>query len=230
MYTKFYSIWNSHLLKFIRFLFVTLMHSLVLSLLWHCIWYHGWRKTYKVQKKCKEPFVHLLAQFSRKMDPSCGLGSWEIPLEESEMSAIKAWEIYKNHEAFAGPPVVFEQFEKCLAGHRAQVKKLGNNKREEPALQENWKRIPHKTHNHRGEPNFDLHPAKPLLQEDVDNKLHEVLCPSQLWLLRVEYMDFTPRKFKDLINQMVQHIKYEHYLQWKQAKDKAKKIYHPDKK
>jgi hypothetical protein len=47
---------------------------------------------------------------------------------------------------------------------------------------------PRATHNHRGEPVFDLSDAKHLLQEDVKNGMHTRLSPSDMQLTRPEYV------------------------------------------
>jgi hypothetical protein len=77
------------------------------------------------------------------------------------------------------------------------------------------------SHNHRGEPVFDLSPAKLLLRKDIKNKVHTTKQPSELQASREEYKQFKAEKFKDRIYQEVQPSKYIYYLELKRAKQQG---------
>lgn len=159
----------------------------------------------------------------------------KIPLDEREMSAEKVWERYRFTPAFTGPPpVLFEQFRDRLKDHRERFKKL-TVRMEEEELGLAYDRMhcfPRQTHNQRGEPVFDLSPAKLLLQEDVKQGLHEKMSPGLLQKSRPEHMMFEPRKFKERIYQEVKTQKWCRHLEakrakkqqeWKENREKARK-------
>jgi hypothetical protein len=96
-----------------------------------------------------------------------------LPLGENEMSAKEAWDtVYQQYIAeFAN--VSFLEFNAHLKDHRKQVReRLEISLKEEIALAHNRRLHPRQTHNHCGEPVFDLSPAKQCLRDDVKNKLH----------------------------------------------------------
>jgi hypothetical protein len=77
--------------------------------------------------------------------------------------------------------------------------------------------IPRQTENHRGEPVFDLSPAKMLLRADVLAGKHLTMTPSQLQQSQAAYAPFDARKFKHRIYQEVRREKYLNYLARKRA-------------
>jgi hypothetical protein len=86
------------------------------------------------------------------------------------------------------------------------------------ALNKDRKLYPRQSHNHRGEPVFDLSPAKALLREDVKNKLHTTMSSSELRATSPEYMCFKPKKFKDRIPQEVKTQKFLHHLELQRSR------------
>jgi hypothetical protein len=132
-----------------------------------------------------------------------------LPLDENEMSAKEAWDMVYQHIAeFATVP--FLQFKGHLKDHRKQVReRLANSLTEEMALAHDRRLHPRQTHNHRGEPVFDLSPAKECLREDVKNKLH---LTSNFQETRPEYKGFKTKKFNDRIHQEVRRQKFMNYL------------------
>jgi hypothetical protein len=141
-----------------------------------------------------------------------------LPLHDKETPAEVAWnQVYKLLPAFADVP--FAKFEAHLKAHRQQVSKRHENSlAEEMALAHDRQLHPRKTHNHRGEPVFDLSPAKYFLREDVKNKLHTTMSSLKLQESRPEYVDFKRRKFKDRVYQEVRRQKFYHYLELQRAK------------
>jgi hypothetical protein len=133
-----------------------------------------------------------------------------LPLDEREMSAREAWdEVYQYMPEFVGPPVVFSQFEARLKGHREQVnKKKLQSVREVQALERHLALHPAPSHNHRGEPIWNNHPAKALLVSDVKDRLHIGLIPSAFQKTRTEYLQFKAKVFKGRIYQENRRQKY----------------------
>jgi hypothetical protein len=60
-----------------------------------------------------------------------------------------------------------------------------------------------------------------LLREDVKNKVHTTMQPSELQASREEYKSFKPEKFKHRIYQEVRRSKWLYYLNLKRAKLRA---------
>ena len=141
-----------------------------------------------------------------------------LPLHDKEMSAKVAWNrVYMRLAEFTNVP--FAMFEARLKDHRKQVKaRLATSLAEEQALVHDRQLYPRQTHNHRGEPVFDLSPAKECLREDVKNKLHTTMSSSELQATRPEYQGFKPSIFKDRIPQEVRRQKYLHYLEKQRSK------------
>jgi hypothetical protein len=76
---------------------------------------------------------------------------------------------------------------------------------------------PQQTHDHKGQPIFDVHPAKPLLQEDVRMKRHLEMSPMVLKTTRREYGDFDLQTFRQHIYQEVRRQKFIYFLNVKRA-------------
>jgi hypothetical protein len=130
-----------------------------------------------------------------------------LPLDEAEMWTEKAWAVYQKTEEFkGGKPVVFDQFKERLKDHRKQVAKLIRNS--ERDLLHDRELHPRETHNKRGEPIFDLSPAKPLLRADVAANRHVGIGPREFQKTRPEYMEFRPEIFNHRIIQEVRRVKF----------------------
>jgi hypothetical protein len=74
---------------------------------------------------------------------------------------------------------------------------------------------PRRTTNGRGEFVFDVHPAKLLLRDDVVNKRHVGLRPSQLWSARDEYQEFDIPIFKQHIYHEIRRTKFINWMEMK---------------
>eukprot|EP00980_Cylindrotheca_fusiformis_P030820 scaffold25470_cov793-Cylindrotheca_fusiformis.AAC.1 len=145
-----------------------------------------------------------------------------LPLENSQMTAEEAFEIYRGMEEFDG--VIFLQFRQRLRDHRSQVKKdLLRSQQEEECLQRDRIFFPRKVVDQNGRQVFDLHPAKLLLRQDVAEKKHLQMTPFQLWESRAEYMEYEQAYFRNRIYQAVRREKFINYLQIK--RDEKNEIY-----
>jgi hypothetical protein len=121
-----------------------------------------------------------------------------------ERDAVSAKDIlpcYKEKYPEQFSIVVLDQFKVRLASHRKQASEEYNvAQQEEEYFAHDCKFYPRKTHNERGEPVFDMSPAKPLLQQDVKDEMHlHYKTSKKLQLLRPEYKLFKPRIFQDSI-------------------------------
>jgi hypothetical protein len=134
-----------------------------------------------------------------------------LPMTEEEFPAQDAWDVYRHFEEFRN--VVFSQFQERLKGHRQQVtkKKLQSSK-EEDAFLRHMQLHPAPTHNTRGQLLWNYHPAMPLLQEDVKERKHVGVIPSQFQKTRPEYLAFKPLIFKQRIYQEIRRQKFIFYL------------------
>jgi hypothetical protein len=119
--------------------------------------------------------------------------------------------------------VVLDQFKVRLQAHRKQAsEEHAVAQQEEEHFAHDRKFYPRKTHNERGEPVFDMSPAKPLLRQDIKDEMHSHCKTSKkLQLSRLEYKPFKPRIFQDRILQEIRLQKYIHYLELKRAKQIA---------
>jgi hypothetical protein len=114
---------------------------------------------------------------------------------------------------------VFSQFKARLLDHRAQVQKKSDQAdREMKAFLHDRQLYPRQTHNHRGELAFGLSVAQQLLQEDVRDKKHTTMMPSEFQRARPEYMSFKPHEFKHRNYQEVRHQKFIFFLELKRKK------------
>ena len=149
-----------------------------------------------------------------------------LPLEASDVSAREAWDLVYSHlPAFITPAVPYSQFVNRLRDHRRQVKRAKQRSlRELQVLRQERQLFPRETHNQRGEPVFDLSPAKPLLRDDIKMKRHEGMTPSEFQQTRPEYKQFKKTKFKFRIYQEIRRQKFVNYLESKQAKIDARNL------
>ena len=68
------------------------------------------------------------------------------------------------------------------------------------------------THTAHGYPEWDGSEADKQLKADIDEGLHEVLEPAELWNLREAYDDYPLPVFRDHIYQEIQTRKFHHSL------------------
>ena len=81
--------------------------------------------------------------------------------------------------------------------------------------------FPRKLKNQRGELVFDLHPAKLLLRQDIEEKKHIGKTPRELWNARIEYQQFKPSIFTHRIYQEIRRVKMVNFLN-QQREEKGK--------
>jgi hypothetical protein len=133
---------------------------------------------------------------------------------------------YKQLSAFKN--VVIDQFKACLKDHRLMAAKdLHRALQEEQYLAQDRQLYPRQPYNERGEPKFDMHPAKRLFKrEDIKNKVHLTThkAPRQLQHLRPEYLLFKPKKLDERICQEIKLQKCFHYLELKRCNGNGKKM------
>jgi hypothetical protein len=147
-------------------------------------------------------------------DLKCGI----LPVDADELSAEEAWELVYQHLAeFVKDGVVFSQFKERLADHR---KKIGDDtrraSRELAALTHDRLLCPRQMENHRGHPVFDLSPAKLLLRQDVADRKHLTMTPTELRQFRiVEYGPFGKFEFRHRIYQAVRREKFINWMEQK---------------
>ena len=135
----------------------------------------------------------------------------------------------KKQEEFADVP--FDQFKKQFRSgiDKAAVRRRTAAKQLE-AMEHDRQLYPRQTHNHRGEPVFDLDvEAKEQLQEDIECMRHKWMEPSELQNYREVYQKYKPHIFRFRIYQEVRRQKFLNYLDLKRkakqeefAKKKAK--------
>jgi hypothetical protein len=125
-----------------------------------------------------------------------------LPAYANELSADEAWDVsYQHMEEFVD--VVFSQIKDRLRDHRKQVgANLTRADVESAALARERLLIPrHGQKHHRGEPVFDLHPAKLLLRGDVKEGIYRGMTPTQLQKTRSIYQEVPPQKLINHLNQ-----------------------------
>ena len=91
---------------------------------------------------------------------------------------------------------------------------------------------PRQTHNHRGEPVFDMDQAKDELREDVKNGVHLKMTPEELWSSKDVYQKFDKDIFRPRIYQEVRRAKMINYMEEKRVerrkqfqKEEVKKLF-----
>jgi hypothetical protein len=126
----------------------------------------------------------------------------------TNISAEVAFKFYKKMPEF--DEVCFEQFKARLKDHRKQATKQWMlNAQEEEAFERDRRLYPpSRNQNKQGKLIFDEFPAKQLLREDVKDKVHERLSPSQFQASRPEYKVFESKMFRHRIYQEIRRQKF----------------------
>jgi hypothetical protein len=136
-----------------------------------------------------------------------------------DLSAEDVWLFYKDLPEFLNSKVVFDQFKERLVTHRQQAgrdRELAE--RDMQAMINDRNVYPRSHHNSRGEPVFDLSPAKLLLRQDVIDGRHVNMKPSEFQMTtRPEYRVFDKTIFKKRLYQEIRRKKFLHYLALKRA-------------
>lgn len=154
------------------------------------------------------------------------LRSGLLPADPVFLSAEEAWEICYQHMAEFNT-VVFSQFEARLSDHRRQINRDAIRASTElAALKHDRNLFPRQMYNKRGEPVFDLHPAKLLLRTDLAEQKHLTMTAHELQQSRpAEYMIFDPKIFRYRIFQELRRQKFINYLNEKRAQKHQKNAY-----
>lgn len=137
-----------------------------------------------------------------------------ISLDESDTAEELFYGLYQFTAEFTSEQVGFEQFKARLKDHReALQKKTDASCWESIALAHDRSLFPKKTHNSRGEKIFYWSRAMALLKQDVAEKKHLTMTPTELRASRpVEYGEFTLPIFDGRIRQAVRR---ERLINWK---------------
>jgi hypothetical protein len=145
-----------------------------------------------------------------------------LSVDEAEVTAEEAFfDVYREMVEFFQVP--FQQFEAKLEDYRSQMQDtLKNSADELVALMRDRRIHPRQTHNLRGEPVFDMSPARNLLKADILDKVHTRMTPSEIQSSRPEYWPFKPRKFKERIYQEIRLVKFIFYLELKRDQERKK--------
>ena len=141
-----------------------------------------------------------------------------LSMDEVKCTAEFAWSTYYRYlPQFKKVP--FQQFEDMLKAHRNTIRfKWGRAFRDQDAYMQYRCNHPTQIRNQRGELNFDVSSARNMLREDVRNKFHEGITPTEFQRTRPEYGGFKTKKFKEHIYQEVRRQKFIFYLQQKRKK------------
>jgi hypothetical protein len=137
-------------------------------------------------------------------------GGWLYDLDEE---ARVVFDTYKAKlEEFQDVP--FGQFEvRYKEATKKAAKRRARSAEEEAWLDRDRLLHPRKSHNHRGEPVFDMDiPAKEQLREDVKNELHKRMTPKELWEYRTVYAKYKLDKFRPRIYQEIRRGKMLNWL------------------
>ena len=144
-------------------------------------------------------------------------------LFKNALSVEDAFDFYNQKYPHFFSQIPWEQFKNNYKRYEKQCNERNiRSFKEDIYLKHDRKINPTKTHNAKGEPKFDLHPAKPLLIEDIKNKLHERMTPSELRKTRPEYQAFVNKIFKERIYQIVRTQKYYNYREDKRTEKRRK--------
>jgi hypothetical protein len=137
--------------------------------------------------------------------------------QKDRFSEEFVWQWYSQQSGFEN--VVFTQFKARLKDHRKQVNSLhAFSNRDAAALEHDRRLYPRASFNSRGEPVFDMSPAKELLRQDVKDELHLQMSVCDLWGKREEYKVFKLPIFTQRVYQEVRRKKFLYFLDLKRQK------------
>jgi hypothetical protein len=131
------------------------------------------------------------------------------------LDAKYVYDYYKAGHEEIFEEVPFSQFETRYNEAIKNASKRRARSTEEDAMLEHDRRLhPRQTHNHRGEPVFDMdEEAKAQLGEDIKNKLHKRMTPTELWQSREMYLKYKANIFKHRIYQYEKRVKFLNWLE-----------------
>ena len=132
-----------------------------------------------------------------------------IPLTSAEMSPKI---VYHQREEFR--QFDYEHFRNRLNDLRKRIRDKNNRASAESAALAHDRRIhPKATHNHRGEPRWEGSDAERLLRLDMDQGMHKIMKPQELWSSRKEYYEnYSKDVFRGHIYQEEQRRKFLSYV------------------
>ena len=123
-----------------------------------------------------------------------------------------------TRSAFGRSMFPFENFRSNL---RSLRKKVGEKRQraieEEAALDHDRNLFPMSAYNQGGQPRWEGSNAEGLLKLDMNQGLHSILTPRELWGSRVEYQLFTRKVFRKHIYQEDRSRKFRVYVSSKKA-------------
>jgi hypothetical protein len=128
-------------------------------------------------------------------------GGWLYGMDD-EYDAKEVYDAYQSRQ-LEFEEVPFEQFKEIYNKATKQAaKRRARSAKEEEWLQKDRILHPRQSHNHRGEPVFDMDiEAKEQLREDIKNKLHKQMTPMELWKSRDLYAKYKLDRFRPRIYQ-----------------------------
>ena len=143
-----------------------------------------------------------------------------ISLDETDTAEDLYEFVYKDTPEFIMENVGFQQFKNRLKDHRSQVSKRHEAAQMEiAALEHDLDLFPIRTHNDRGEKKFYLTEAYKKLAEDISEKKHETMTPSELKASRPEYAEWPLKIFDGRIRQAIRRARM---VNWRNDKREAK--------
>lgn len=141
---------------------------------------------------------------------------------QPEKSAEEAWEeVYSKIVEFKHVP--FQQFKEKLFDYREKLKEDDAVVAVAYAAYMHDRRYYQRTHKSNGRPIFRLSPAQPLLVDDIKNKRHVGMLPSEFHRTRPEYLEFELDEFRPRIYQEQRLIKMENWMNHKRLGKEAEK-------
>jgi hypothetical protein len=149
-------------------------------------------------------------------------GGWLYGMDD-EYDAKEVYDAYQSRQ-LEFEEVPFEQFKEIYNKATKQAaKRRARSAEEEEWLQKDRILHPRQSHNHRGEPVFDMDiEAKEQLREDIKNKLHKRMTPMELWESRDLYAKYKLDRLRPRIYQEIRRGKYLKYLEKKRNKKRNK--------
>lgn len=147
-------------------------------------------------------------------------GGW---LYETEFEASFVFDIYKYTVAEFFEEIPFEQFEvRYNDATKMAAKRRARSAQEAEWLEKDRRLHPRQSHNHRGEPVFDMDiAAKAQLRDDVQNNLHLRMTPMELWEHREVYAKYKLDIFRPRIYQEVRRVKMVNWLEKKRTEKRT---------
>jgi hypothetical protein len=119
----------------------------------------------------------------------------DILHRQDRILEAEVWEFYKTLPQFNN--VVDSQFVVRLKDHRTKASEyLHQALQEDQYFARDRLSYERQSHNERGEPVFDLSPARALLREDVSNGVHTTMSVARLQNSRVQTIHSNPRSSK----------------------------------